>query len=131
MMLSLLEKITRGEGTRQDLRTLEELAHFVQEASLCGLGKTAPNPVLTTLRYFRHEYEAHVGDKRCPARVCRRLNVYRVNPDTCSGCGRCVRECPQGAISGEVKSIPQIDQKLCVRCGLCADVCPLGAVVVS
>jgi NADH:ubiquinone oxidoreductase subunit F (NADH-binding)/Pyruvate/2-oxoacid:ferredoxin oxidoreductase delta subunit/(2Fe-2S) ferredoxin len=127
-MYQILTRIVEGEGTLEDLALLEEIATWVKAASLCGLGQTAPNPVLSTLRYFRDEYEAHVVDKRCPAGVCRALIHLAIQPDLCTGCGLCLRECPTGAISGEKKSPHAIDQELCTRCRLCYDVCPVGAV---
>jgi len=127
-MVQILTRIVEGEGTLEDLALLEEVATWVKAASLCGLGQTAPNPVLSTLRYFRDEYEAHVVDKRCPAGVCRALIRLAIQPDLCNGCGLCLRECPVGAISGEKKSPHVIDQELCTRCRLCYDVCPVGAV---
>jgi NADH:ubiquinone oxidoreductase subunit F (NADH-binding)/Pyruvate/2-oxoacid:ferredoxin oxidoreductase delta subunit/(2Fe-2S) ferredoxin len=127
-MYEVLTRITSGQGTPQDLELLEEVATWVQEASLCGLGQTAPNPVLSTLRYFRDEYQAHVVDKRCPAGVCRALIQLEIQPDLCTGCGLCLRECPAGAIRGEKKEPHTIDQALCTRCRLCYDVCPVDAV---
>ena len=131
MMLHLLNKITEGEGTEEDLTSLEELANEVRDTSLCGLGKTAPNPVLTTLRYFRDEYKAHIKEKRCPAHVCRQLNTYRIDAEACTACGLCRKECPQGAISGQKKTPHVIDQDRCVKCGLCLEVCQFGAVLVE
>ncbi len=128
MMLHILEKITRGEGTMEDLDTLESLAREVRETALCGLGKTAPNPVLTTLKYFRNEYEEHIRKKKCSAHVCRVLNTYTIIEENCTGCTRCARECPEGAISGDRKQPHAIDQSKCVKCGLCFDVCRFDAV---
>jgi len=127
-MLLLLEKITKGEGTMEDLDTLEELAHMVQRMSLCGLGQTAPNPVLTTLRYFRHEYEAHIRDKKCPAKVCPDLITYTIDPETCRKCGLCARNCPVNCISGDRQTPYEIDQERCIKCGTCLEVCPFNAV---
>ncbi len=123
-MARLLAKITAGDGTEDDLARLETLAAAVKQGSLCGLGQTAPNPVLTTLRYFRDEYEAHVFDKRCPALACKALITYSIDPDKCVGCLLCKKACPTGAISGELKKAHVVDQDACIRCGLCLGVCP-------
>jgi len=127
-MYRILTRIVEGEGTPEDVELLEEVAEWVKAASLCGLGQTAPNPVLSTLRYFRDEYEAHVREKRCPAGVCRALIRLSILPNLCNGCGLCRRECPAGAISGEKKGLHVIDPELCTRCRICYDVCPVGAV---
>jgi NADH:ubiquinone oxidoreductase subunit F (NADH-binding)/(2Fe-2S) ferredoxin len=127
-MHSILTRIVEGEGTLEDLALLEQVATWVKGAALCGLGQTAPNPVLSTLRYFRDEYEAHVSERRCPAGVCRALIELAIQPDLCTGCGMCKRECPAGAISGEKKRPHVIDPDLCTRCRLCYDVCPEGAI---
>jgi NADH-quinone oxidoreductase subunit F len=126
-----LNKITGGTGTEKDLETLEELAHEVKDTALCGLGKTAPNPVLTTLRYFRGEYEAHIKDRKCPAHECRQLNTYSIDVTSCTGCGLCLKECPASAISGKKKQPHFLDQEKCVKCGVCFDVCKFGAVIVD
>jgi len=135
LMLNILTKITNGHGTMDDLRALEEIAWIVKQTSLCGLGKTAPNPVLTTLRYFRDEYLAHIEAHKCPAHVCRELNTYTIDPVVCvergHGCGVCKRECPEKAIFGEKKQPHRIDPALCRKCGVCVDVCHFDAVIVD
>jgi NADH:ubiquinone oxidoreductase subunit F (NADH-binding)/(2Fe-2S) ferredoxin/NAD-dependent dihydropyrimidine dehydrogenase PreA subunit len=123
-MYNILEDITEGRGKPEDLDLLEELAWAVKKGSMCGLGQTAPNPVLTTLRYFRHEYEAHVNEKRCPALVCKALLQYSIDQEKCIGCQRCTKECPVDAISGEKKEPHVIDQDKCIKCGACYEVCP-------
>lgn len=127
-MLGILNRITAGCAEMADLDRLEALGTVVKNASLCGLGKTAPNPVLSTLRYFRDEYEAHIQDQTCPAGVCRALIEYYIIPEACTGCGLCMRQCPQEAISGERKEPHVIDQELCITCGVCHDVCRFDAV---
>jgi NADH-quinone oxidoreductase subunit F len=127
-MLEILEKITEGKGEEKHLHLLEELSYQIKSSSLCGLGQTAPNPVLTTLKYFRDEYEAHIRDKKCPAKVCAALIDYRINPDKCTGCTLCAKKCPVEAISGTVKEPHHIDQKICIKCGLCYNVCKFEAV---
>ena len=127
-MLLLLEKITSGRGTMEDLTTLEQLADMVKEMSLCGLGQTAPNPVLTTLRYFRDEYEAHIRDKRCPSHACTALLRYEIDPDKCKRCGLCAKNCPVNCISGSRQEPYRIDQEKCIRCGTCFQKCPFGAI---
>jgi ferredoxin len=124
-MHEILERITLGEGRENDLELLEELASSIMSASLCGLGQTVPNPTLSSIRYFRDEYEAHIKDKKCPAKKCRALISYEVLQDNCDGCGRCVGYCPTGAIAGW-----EIDKESCIRCGLCKDVCEHNAIVV-
>lgn len=127
-MLAILKKIVDGKGTMEDLDTLEELAHIVQEGSLCGLGKSAPNPVLSTLKYFRDEYIAHIKDKKCPAGVCTAMKSFTINPEKCKGCSKCARNCPVGAISGELKSPYKIDKNKCIKCGACLNGCPFKAI---
>ncbi len=128
-MLEILEKITEGKGTLEDIDTLEELAETIKTSAFCGLGQTAPNPVLSTLRYFKDEYIAHVVDKTCPAGVCKKLLRYEIDKEKCKGCSACARKCPVGAISGEIKSPYTIDPNKCIKCGVCVDTCKFGAVV--
>ncbi len=127
-MLEILEKITDGKGTMQDIDKLEELAYHIKQNSLCGLGQTAPNPVLATLKFFRDEYIAHVVDKKCPAGVCKSLLSYTIDPAKCTGCTLCSRKCPVGAITGTVKNPHTIDSKKCIKCGVCMDNCKFGAI---
>lgn len=128
-MLEMLDKITRGEATMEDLDKLEDLCHYIKENSLCGLGQTSPNPVLSTLKFFRHEYEEHVRDKKCRAGVCKSLLSYKIIPEKCKGCTACARNCPVGAISGTVKNPHTIDPSKCIKCGACMEKCKLGAIV--
>ena len=127
-LLELLEKITSGNGTMRDLKRIEELAQFIKENSLCGLGQTAPNPVLSTLQYFRDEYLAHIQDKRCPAGVCKALLTYKIDETKCRGCTLCARACPAGAINGSVRNPHNIDTLKCVKCGACMETCRFGAI---
>jgi NADP-reducing hydrogenase subunit HndC len=128
-MLELLEKITSGNGEMEDLDKLENLCYFIKENALCGLGQTAPNPVLSTLRYFRNEYEAHVVDKTCPAGVCKKLLNYYIDPGKCKGCTLCAKNCPADAITGAPKEIHVIDNAKCIKCGACFDSCRFKAIV--
>jgi len=130
-MLEILEKTSKGEGKLEDLDELEQLGNSIKDGSLCGLGQTAPNPVLTGLKYFREEYEAHIVDKKCPAKKCTDLLTYTIDPDKCTGCTLCARNCPTEAISGKVKEVHKIDQDLCIKCGNCYDVCNFDAVKVD
>lgn len=128
-MLEILTRITEGKGELKDLDELKDLAEKVKITSLCGLGQTAPNPVLTTLRYFEDEYLAHINEKRCPAAACTALISFKVNENNCTGCTACKRACPVNAISGEVKKVHKIDQDICIQCGACYNVCKFDAII--
>ena len=130
-MSQILEDITEGKGEEGDIELLEELGTVMKDASLCGLGQTAPNPVLSTIKYFRDEYEAHIKEKRCPAGVCKSLITFEIDPDKCTGCGACKRNCPVECISGEKKEPHTIDQSKCIKCGTCKDVCKFDAITVK
>jgi NADH:ubiquinone oxidoreductase subunit F (NADH-binding)/Pyruvate/2-oxoacid:ferredoxin oxidoreductase delta subunit len=130
-MYDILEEITHGRGKEGDLQELELLGRTTRNGALCALGRTAPNPVLTTLRYFRDEYEAHIRDKRCPAGVCKDLITFSVIAENCTGCGVCRRDCPQAAITGEKKQVHVIDPDKCIRCGICREVCRFDAIKVE
>ena len=127
-LYELLEKITSGEGEMSDIDELEALAAHIKDNSLCGLGQTAPNPVLSTLRYFRNEYEAHIVDKKCIAHVCRPLLTFTIDPEKCAGCTKCARNCPANAITGNVKEAHVIDNDKCVKCGNCLQNCAFDAI---
>jgi len=128
-MLEILERITGGAGTLEDLDRLERLARLVHKASLCGLGRAAPNPVLSTLDHYRDEYLAHVVGRRCPAKKCMALVHYEINREKCIGCTACARNCPVTCISGERKQPHEIDQARCIKCGRCFEVCKFEAVI--
>jgi len=127
-LFETLTKITSGNGTEQDLEDLEVLGEIIKDTSLCGLGQTAPNPILSTLKFFHDEYTAHVVDKKCPAGVCQSLLSYYILPDKCVGCTACARVCPVPCISGEVKKLHVIDQELCIKCGACYNKCKFNAI---
>ena len=127
-LLELLNKITEGNGTLEDIDKMEELCHYIQKNALCALGQTAPNPVLSTLKYFREEYEAHVVEKRCPAGVCKKLLHYEIDPEKCRGCTACARKGPVGAIQGKVREVHTIDKAKCIKCGACMETCKFGAI---
>ena len=129
-MLEVLTRITEGNGQAGDIELLEELCYSIKDGALCGLGQTAPNPVLTTIKYFRDEFEAHIGEKKCPAGECTALVTYEINPENCIGCTKCAKNCPVGAITGAVKSAHTIDTSICIKCGKCAENCRFGAVEV-
>lgn len=130
-MLEILKKICSGEGTTEDIDILEELCISVKDGSLCGLGQTTPNPILITLRYFKDKYIAHIKDHKCPAKQCKKLLTYSIDPDVCKGCTLCARKCPAQAIEGEAKKAHKIDQQKCIKCGNCMTVCKSNAVMVE
>ena len=123
-MFDILEDICQGKGTLEDLDLLEEMGKGIKAGSLCGLGQTAPNPVLSTLKYFRDEYIEHVVDKKCRSRVCKELKYYDILPEKCTGCHICFKACPVDAITGDPKQVHVIDQELCIKCGMCHEKCP-------
>ena len=127
-MLEILEKVTEGNGEAEDLEKLERLAKTIQKASVCGLGQTAPNPVLSTMKYFRDEYITHIRDKKCPAKECKALRAIEIDPEKCRGCGICKKNCPVNAITGEVKQPHKIDEDVCIKCGTCISKCPFKAI---
>jgi NADH:ubiquinone oxidoreductase subunit F (NADH-binding) len=130
-MLDILTDIAEGNGKEGDIELLEELGGVIKDTSLCALGSTAPNPVLSTIKYFRDEYEAHIKEHCCPAAVCKAFITFTIDEDKCTGCGICVKNCPQKAISGEKKEPHKIDQEKCIKCGLCRDLCKFDSVIVS
>jgi ferredoxin len=130
-MWEIVSDITEGKGKEGDLALLESLARAVKDASMCGLGQTAANPVLSTLRYFREEYEAHIRDKRCPAGVCTALIEYSIIPDKCTGCMACLKVCPESAISGKLKEVHTLDTAKCIKCGACFEACKFDAIAVE
>jgi NAD-dependent dihydropyrimidine dehydrogenase PreA subunit len=130
-LLEMLDRITEGKGKPGDLEKMEQLCYHIKETSLCGLGQTAPNPVLSTLEYFRDEYEAHINDQTCPAKVCKSLLSYIILDDKCKRCTACIKVCPVDAISGKVKEPHILDQEKCIKCGVCVDKCRFGAIVLQ
>jgi NADH-quinone oxidoreductase subunit F len=128
-MREILDDITEGKANMEDLELLENLANVVKDASLCQLGATAPNPVLSTIKYFRDEYISHIKDKRCPAGVCKALITYFIADNKCTGCGSCMKVCPSNAISGEKKKPHKIDITKCIKCGMCYDACKFSAII--
>ena len=127
-MLEILEKICDGKGEEKDLEKLEKLAENIKAASVCGLGQSAPNPVLSTLKYFRDEYEEHVIDKRCRTQECKAMAKITIDPEKCKGCGLCQKNCPVSAIKGEGRDVREIDQSICIKCGTCLAKCPFKAI---
>jgi ferredoxin len=130
-MLEILTGICNGDGKEGDIERLERMGDMVAKASLCGLGTSAPNPALTTIRYFKDEYESHIKDKKCPAGVCKPLFHYEIDPEVCNGCTLCAKKCPEAAISGEKKAPHILDREKCIKCGICYDACKFNAVVVK
>ena len=127
-MLEILERIVAGNGRDGDIELLLELADTISSTALCGLGKTAPSPVISTIKHFRSEYEAHIYDKKCPAGNCRKLITYRIDPELCKGCSKCARNCPVNAISGEIRKPFVIDSAKCIKCGACISNCNFKAI---
>jgi NADP-reducing hydrogenase subunit HndC len=130
-LMEMLESITKGVGTLEDIDQLMEMSQTIKDGSLCGLGQTAPNPVLTTIKYFRDEYEAHITQKKCPAKVCKDLITFRVDEEKCNGCGRCRLVCPVEAVEGAKKELHKILQEKCIKCGTCFDRCKFDAIIVE
>jgi NADP-reducing hydrogenase subunit HndC len=124
----MLEKITSGNGEMADIQKMEDLCYYIKDNALCGLGQTAPNPVLSTLRYFKDEYVAHIVDKKCPAGVCKSLLQFTIDPEKCKGCTACAKNCPVNAISGEKKKPHTIDTAKCIKCGNCIEKCKFDAI---
>jgi len=129
-MLAILTHITEGKGKEGDIELLEELCAVIKDTALCALGSSAPNPVLSTIRYFKNEYDAHIREKKCPAKVCKDLITFSINEQKCIGCGRCAKFCPQEAISGEKKQPHVIDQTRCEKCGICVENCRFEAITI-
>ena len=130
-MRLILDRITEGKGEEKDIETMEWMSQGIIDGSLCALGGTAPNPVLSTIRYFREEYEAHIRDKKCPAGVCKALITYSIDPETCTGCLACAKICPSDAITGEKKKPHTVNPKKCIKCGACIQVCKFDAVIIT
>jgi len=130
-MREILDRFSQGKGSKEEIDALLSLAQAVQDGSLCALGSSAPNPVLTTIRYFKEEYIAHVRDHKCPAGVCKELITYAIDPDLCTGCTSCARQCPNNCITGQKKDAHVIDAESCIRCGICRETCKFDAVTVS
>ena len=128
-MGEILTDITEGNGTMESLALLEELAEVIKDTSLCGLGTTAPNPVLSTICYFKDEYLAHINEKKCPAGVCKELIEYSIDEENCTGCARCLKICPQEAITGKKKELHKLDRDKCIKCGSCYEVCKFDAII--
>jgi len=128
-LLEILTRITEGDGKEGDIELLQDLGRDVRDSSLCGLGISAPNPILSTIKYFRHEYEAHIHQKKCPAKVCRKLLTFFIRDDLCVGCGMCKKVCPVGAVTGKKKEPHHITTAACVKCGTCYDNCKFSAVL--
>lgn len=127
-MLEILERIVDGNGEMSDIDELEELADMIENTALCGLGKSAPKPVISTIRAFRNEYEEHILQKKCRAGVCAKLKTYQIDPEKCRGCSKCARNCPAGAITGKIREPYVIDVDKCIKCGNCMDQCAFGAI---
>ena len=130
-LMEMLEDITAGKGQLEDIDKLVEMSELIKDGSLCGLGQTAPNPVLTTIKYFREEYEAHITDKKCPAKVCKPLITFHVDEEKCNGCHLCYLVCPADAVEGEKKELHKIIQEKCIKCGTCFDRCKFDAIIVE